>query len=277
MARDSFPVHPNASGRELAKLSLGNLEIDTRSEPALIEEVLEHAMTGTTTRQIATINAQFYVLADQSQPFRDCLANAEYRCADGMPIVWACRTFANTRVARITGVDLIGDLCREGAARGMRIFLLGGRPGTALKTALQLQEQYPGIQIAGVACPDWGFEKDGLQLRKLLDRIAASKPNILFVALGAPKQEFFIAKYIRPLGIPIAVGIGGSFEILSGEVHRAPQWMRSSGLEWAYRFMQDPGRLWRRYMLGNIEFLWCVIKWRYRLLKPGPQQQTNFP
>jgi len=157
----------------------------------------------------------------------------------------------------------------------MRVFLLGGRPGTAVKTALHLQEQYPGIQIAGVACPDWGFEKDGLQLRKLLDRIAASKPNILFVALGAPKQEFFIAKYIRPLGIPIAVGIGGSFEILSGEVHRAPEWMRSAGLEWAFRLVQDPGRLWRRYMLGNIEFLWCVLKWRYRILNTTPPVKAN--
>jgi N-acetylglucosaminyldiphosphoundecaprenol N-acetyl-beta-D-mannosaminyltransferase len=270
MAPESFPVHPNALTRETTQLSLGNLEIDTRSAPALIEDIVEHAMAGTTTRQIATINAQFYVLADQSEPFRDCLASAEYRCADGMPIVWACSAFANTRVARITGVDLIGDLCRAGAPRNMRVFLLGGRPGTAVKTALALQEAYPGINIAGVACPDWGFEKDGLTLRKLLDKIAAAKPNILFVAFGAPKQELFIAKYIRPLGIPIAVGIGGSFEILSGEIHRAPKWMRSAGLEWSYRLLQDPGRLWRRYMLGNIEFLWCVIKWRLRTPKPPP-------
>ena len=115
-----------------------------------------------------------------------------------------------------------------------------------------------------MSCPKWGFEKDEITLRRILDEIAEAKPHILFVALGAPKQEFFIAKYIRPLDIPVAVGIGGSFEILSGEVNRAPQWMQAAGLEWSYRLFQDPGRLWRRYMLGNIEFLWCVAKWRYR-------------
>jgi N-acetylglucosaminyldiphosphoundecaprenol N-acetyl-beta-D-mannosaminyltransferase len=252
------------------RMSLGNLDIDTYTEPALIDEVLEHAMAGDTTRHIATINAQFYVLAEQSRPFRECLKSAEYHCADGMSIVWACRAFGRERVARIAGVDLISNLCEAGASRGMRIFLLGGRPGTAAKTARLLESTYPGIQIAGVSCPDWGFEKDQTALRNVLHEIAVAKPNILFVAFGAPKQEFFIAKYIRPLEIPIAVGIGGSFEILSGEVNRAPKWMQSSGLEWAYRLGQNPGRLWRRYMLGNIEFLWCVAKWRYRTLNAAP-------
>jgi N-acetylglucosaminyldiphosphoundecaprenol N-acetyl-beta-D-mannosaminyltransferase len=251
-------------------MSLGNLDIDTFTEPALIDEVLNHAMTGDATRHIATINAQFYVLAEQSRSFRECLKNADYHCADGMSIVWACRVFGKERVARIAGVDLISQLCEGGAPRAMRVFLLGGRPGTAAKTAHILEKTYPGLEIAGVSCPDWGFENDDATLKSVLDEIAAAKPNILFVALGAPKQEFFIAKYIRPLGIPIAVGIGGSFEILSGEVNRAPKWMQSAGLEWSYRLAQDPGRLWRRYMLGNIEFLWCVAKWRYRTLNATP-------
>jgi N-acetylglucosaminyldiphosphoundecaprenol N-acetyl-beta-D-mannosaminyltransferase len=248
------------------RTSLGNLDIDTRTEPALIAEVLEHAMTGEGTRHIATINAQFYVLAEQSRPFRECLKNAEYHCADGMSIVWACRIFGGERVARIAGVDLISRLCEDGAPLGLRVFLLGGRPGTAAKTARILENTYPGLQIAGVSCPEWGFEKDRATLKPVLDEIAAAKPHILFVALGAPKQEFFISQYIRPLEIPLAAGIGGSFEILAGEVNRAPVWMRRAGLEWSYRLFQEPGRLWRRYMLGNIEFLWCVAKWRYRRL-----------
>ncbi|HZL28475.1 MAG TPA: WecB/TagA/CpsF family glycosyltransferase [Acidobacteriaceae bacterium] len=252
------------------RTSLGNLDIDTFTEPALIDEVLHHALTGATTRHIATINAQFYVLAENSRPFRECLRKSEYHCADGMSIVWACNAFGSEPVARIAGVDLISHLCEGGAATGMRVYLLGGRPGTAAKTALILEAAYPGIVIAGVSCPDWGFEKDELMLKSVLDDIAEAKPNILFVAFGAPKQEFFIDTYIRPLEIPIAVGIGGSFEILSGETTRAPQWMQSAGLEWSFRLMQDPGRLWRRYMLGNIEFLWCVAKWRYRKTNATP-------
>jgi N-acetylglucosaminyldiphosphoundecaprenol N-acetyl-beta-D-mannosaminyltransferase len=252
------------------RTSLGNLDIDTFTEPALIDEVLTHARTGATTRHIATINAQFYVLAENSRRFRACLKKAEYHCADGMPIVWACNAFGTEAVARIAGVDLISNLCEGGAARGMRVYLLGGRPGTAAKTARILEATYPGIVIAGVACPDWGFEKNELTLKAVLDDIAIAKPNILFVAFGAPKQEFFIDTYIRPLEIPIAVGIGGSFEILCGETTRAPKWMQTAGLEWSFRLLQDPGRLWRRYMLGNIEFLWCVAKWRYRKTLPAP-------
>jgi N-acetylglucosaminyldiphosphoundecaprenol N-acetyl-beta-D-mannosaminyltransferase len=87
----------------------------------------------------------------------------------------------------------------------------------------------------------------------------------LFLALGAPRQELFIDEHIRPLKIPLAVGIGGSFEILSGQSQRAPEWMRSKGLEWFYRFAHEPGRLWKRYLIGNAEFVWCLMKWRYRL------------
>jgi N-acetylglucosaminyldiphosphoundecaprenol N-acetyl-beta-D-mannosaminyltransferase len=248
------------------RITLGNLAIDTYTEAAFTEELVEHAMAGRTTRQIGTVNAQFYVLAEKSRAFRECLRRAEYLCADGMPIVWLCKAFGSREVPRIAGVDLIGDLCRAGAPRGMRIFLLGGRPGTAAATAKLLEEKYPGIEIAGVCCPPWGFEQKPDVLDEVLETIQAAKPNVLFMALGAPRQEFFIDRYVRPLGVPIAVGIGGSFEILSGQAPRAPEWMRSKGLEWFYRFVHEPGRLWQRYLIGNAEFLWCVMKWRMRKL-----------
>jgi N-acetylglucosaminyldiphosphoundecaprenol N-acetyl-beta-D-mannosaminyltransferase len=247
-----------------SRASLGNLEIDLFTEHEFTTEVLEHAMTGRTARQIATVNAQFFVLAEKMLPFRSCLKNADYLCADGMPIVWACKLFGGLEVPRIAGVDLITDLCSVGAPRGMRIFLLGGYPGTAEATASMLTERYPGLEIAGVLCPPFRFEQDAAQLEAALETIEAAKPNVLFVALGAPRQEIFIDRHVRALGVPIAVGIGGSFEILSGQAPRAPQWMRAKGLEWFYRFVHDPGRLWKRYLIGNAEFLWCVAKWRYR-------------
>jgi len=246
------------------RMSLGNLEIDTHSELEFRREVLDHAMNGRSTRQIATVNAQFYVLAEKSHAFRGCLQRAEYLCADGMPIVWICRTFGGKEVPRIAGVDLIGDLCHSGASQGMKVFLLGGRQGTAEATADVLTKKYPGIAIAGVLCPPWGFEHNAALLDEVLEAIQAAKPNVLFLALGAPRQELFIDRYVRPLRVPVAVGIGGSFEILSGQALRAPEWMRSKGLEWFYRFVHEPGRLWKRYLIGNAEFLWCVFKWRLR-------------
>jgi N-acetylglucosaminyldiphosphoundecaprenol N-acetyl-beta-D-mannosaminyltransferase len=252
-------------------MSIGNLEIDTHSELEFTQEVLDHAMKGRSTRQIATVNAQFYVLAENSRPFRECLQRADYLCADGMPIVWICKTFGGREVPRIAGVDLIGNICRLGAPRGLRIFLLGGRPGTAAATAKVLGEKYPGVVMAGVLCPPWGFEQNASTLDEVLEAIEEARPNVLFLALGAPRQELFIDRYVRPLGVPIAVGIGGSFEILSGEAPRAPEWMRSKGLEWFYRFVHEPGRLWKRYLIGNVEFVWCVFKWRFRRLREAPR------
>ena len=132
----------------------------------------------------------------------------------------------------------------------------------AKKTADKLMQRYRGLRIAGVSCPPWGFEKQEETLKPVLDQIAHAKPHILFAGLGAPKQELLIDEHIRPLNVPVAIGIGGSFEILSGSVERAPMWMQSSGLEWTFRLRQEPGRLWKRYLVGNAEFLWIVAKWR---------------
>ncbi len=249
------------------RISLGNLGIDTYSEVALADHVLDHAFNGTKTRQIVTANAQFYVLAEHDERFRRCLEHAEYVCADGAPIVWACHRFAGSAVPRIAGVDFIQTLCERGMRDGLRVFFLGGRPGTAALAAASLQAKYPGMQIAGVSCPDWGFEKQAETLNPVLAQIAAANPHLLLVGLGAPKQEFFIDEHIRSLHVPIAIGIGGSFEILSGSLKRAPGWMQSRGFEWAFRLMQEPRRLWKRYLLGNAEFVWDVMKWRLRVLR----------
>lgn len=247
---------------------IGNVGIDTYSQRSFTNEVLDHALHGSGTRQIVTVNAQIYVLADKSLKYRRCLDSAEYLCSDGMPLAWACNHLAGVWVPRITGVDLIVDLCERGAADGLSIFLLGGRPGTAMETANLLSRRHPGLKIAGVSCPDWGFEKTEETLTPVLEQIAKAKPHILFVALGAPKQEFIIDQSIRPLNVPIAIGVGGSFEILSGSISRAPMWMQSSGFEWAYRLFKDPGRLWKRYLIGNMQFVWSVAKWKLRTLTP---------
>jgi len=242
------------------RLDIGSIAVDGYSETALVDEILHHALFGDTTCQLVTANAQFYVLAQKSRRFRECLHDADYICADGMPVVWACNSLYGGRVRRIAGVGLIEKLCQRGSAHGLRVFLLGGKPGAANSTAQILKRRYPGIQIAGVSCPAFGFERREESLQEVLDQIAAARPHVLFVGLGAPKQEFFIDDYIRSLRVPLAIGIGGSFDILSGKLKRAPVWMQSSGLEWAFRLSQEPSRLWQRYLIGNSEFLWHIAK-----------------
>ncbi len=246
----------------MQRLDIGSLAVDQYSETALVDEILHHSLFGDTTRQLVTANAQFYVLAQRSRRFRECLRDADYICADGMPIVWACNSLYGGRVRRIAGVNLIERLCQRGAAHRLRVFLLGGRPGAANSTAEILKRRHPGIQIAGVSCPPFGFERCEDSLQPVLDHIADAKPHVLFVGLGAPKQEFLIHHHIRSLRVPLVIGIGGSFEILSGKLKRAPAWMQTSGLEWAYRLSQEPARLWRRYLIGNSEFLWHIVKAR---------------
>ena len=244
------------------RLDIGSIAVDQYSETALVDEILHHALFGDTTCQLVTANAQFYVLAQKSRRFRQCLHDADYICADGMPVVWACNSLYGGRVRRIAGVSLIERLCQRGSVHRLRVFLLGGKPGTANATAQILKRRHPGIQIAGVSCPPFGFERHEESLQEVLDQVAVAKPHVLFVGLGAPKQEFLIHNHIRSLRVPLAIGIGGSFEILSGKLKRAPSWMQSSGLEWAYRLSQEPSRLWQRYLIGNSEFLWHIAKSR---------------
>jgi N-acetylglucosaminyldiphosphoundecaprenol N-acetyl-beta-D-mannosaminyltransferase len=251
--------------REVApRVAVGAVHIDTYSQDMLVFEAIDHALHGASTRQIVTVNAQFYVLAQKSPQFRECLRVADYVCADGMPVVWACHFFTNRFIPRITGVDLIDKLCQRGAQHKLRVFFLGGRPDSANETARILSQRYPGIEIAGVCCPPWGFQLSHETLQPVLDQIAASNAHILFAGLGAPKQELLIHDHIRSLKVPLAIGIGGGFEILSGLFRRAPKWMQHCGLEWAFRLYQEPRRLWRRYLIGNLEFLWFLLTWRLR-------------
>ena len=268
------PLEPLIPGK-VERIHLGPLGIDTYAEQALADHVLDHAFNGARTRQIVTANAQFYVLAEKNERFRKCLDAAEYICADGMPIVWACERFAGIRVPRITGVDFISLLCQRGARDGLRVYLLGGRPGTAQATADKLREKFPGVVIAGVDCPEWGFEAAPETLAPVLERIAKAKPHILLAGLGAPKQEFFIHEHVRLLHVPVAIGIGGSFEILSGSLKRAPDWVQARGFEWAYRLTQEPRRLMKRYVMGNAEFLWDIAKWRVRVLRGATPARAN--
>jgi len=246
------------------RVHLGAVAIDSYSQDMLVLDAIDHALHGVNTRQIVTVNAQFYVLAQKCSQFRECLRMADYLCADGMPVVWACHFFTKRYIPRITGVDLIDKLCQRGAAHRLRVFFLGGRPESANETARILAERYPGLEIAGVSCPPWGFQLSAQTLQPVLDQIAASNAHLLFVGLGAPKQELLIHDHIRSLKVPLAIGIGGGFEILSGLLTRAPLWMQHCGFEWAFRLFLEPRRLWRRYLIGNLEFLWFLATWRLR-------------
>jgi N-acetylglucosaminyldiphosphoundecaprenol N-acetyl-beta-D-mannosaminyltransferase len=254
------------------RIPLGLIEVDTYSPNELTERLVYNSLTAQSTRHVVTANAQFYVMAERLQRFRKCLERAEYVCADGFSIQLACKWLAKTPVVRCPGVDLVHDLCKEGASYGLRVYLLGGVPGAAEDSARILSENYPGLHIVGTDCPPLHFENSPERLHGVLSRLAHAQPQVVFVGLGAPKQEYFIDQHIRPLRIAVAIGVGGTFEMISGRVPRAPEWLRRIGMEWGYRLLREPKRLWRRYLIGNLEFLFIVM-FRY-LLGADPEQES---
>ena len=145
----------------------------------------------------------------------------------------------------------------------LRVFLLGGRPGSAELAATSLKSDYPGLKCS-TYCPPLGFEQSATGLRQTADAITRVQPDLLFVALGAPKQEYWIYKHGLQLEVPVCIGVGGSFEIVGGVVPRAPMWAQDIGCEWLYRLCREPRRMWRRYLIGNLEFAVIVVRQRIR-------------
>ena len=179
---------------------------------------------------------------------------ATLRLADGMPLVWASRIRGTPLPERVAGSDLIWGLCRRAAEDGRSVFLLGGNPGSAEAAAGELRRRSPGLRVAGTECPAMGFERDEAYLAGLRERLAGIRPDIVFVGLGCPKQERLIAQ-LRPV-LPGAwfLGVGVTFSFVSGEIRRAPRWMRAAGLEWAHRLAQEPARLAKRYLVYGVPF-----------------------
>ena len=216
-----FLIEPSQHQPSHSSVAIGPIRISHLSMPLLVKKLISHCF-GDKTKHVVTANAQFYVLAQEDPDFRECVNQADYVCADGISVVVACRWLRNCSVARVAGVDLIPALCEAAEPLGHRVFFLGGKEGTAARTAMLMAAQYPRLQVAGVCCPPSGFTQRPDELREVLEELKNSRPAIVFVALGAPRQEHFIRDYIRPLNIPVAVGVGGSFDIIAGTFKAGP-------------------------------------------------------
>jgi N-acetylglucosaminyldiphosphoundecaprenol N-acetyl-beta-D-mannosaminyltransferase len=186
--------------------------------------------------------------------FGALIAEADLVVADGMPLVWASRLQGTPLPERIPGSTLISTLSAAAGTHGRSIFLLGGDTGTADGAAAVLQQKYPSCIIAGTHFPPYGFQEDAGQMSVIIQTLSDRKPDIVYVALGSPKQEKLIAR-LRPV-LPNAwwIGVGNSFSFLAGHVKRAPVWMQRMGLEWVHRLLQEPRRLFRRYLIVGVPF-----------------------
>lgn len=239
---------------------------NTRIDNLSMQEAIEAVVALTERRKhayVVTPNVDHIVKLQSDVELRRVYEDAELVLADGMPLLWAARFLGTPLKERISGSDLFPKLCKLAAEKGYRLFFLGGRPGAALKAAEVLKNKYPNMQIVGVYFPPFGFENDKGENARVIKMIKDAKPDILFVGLGAPKQEKWIYRHKNEYQVPVSIGIGVSFEFVSGMVKRAPLWMQKAGLEWFWRIMMEPRRLWKRYLIDDTKFFWLVMKQKF--------------
>ncbi|HEX6620797.1 MAG TPA: WecB/TagA/CpsF family glycosyltransferase [Solirubrobacteraceae bacterium] len=195
------------------------------------------------------------MVCQEDRELRDAVLGSDLTVPDGQPLVWAMNALGHDLSSRVYGPDLMARYCERAALTGARIFLYGGRnQGALVQLALNLRTRYPGLNIVGGYAPPFraltAEEEDFV-----LDEINRSQADVVWVGIGVPKQEKWMAAMRGRLRAPVLVGVGAAFDFHAGLVSQAPRWMQSMGLEWAYRLVQEPGRLWRRYLRYNPRFV----------------------
>jgi N-acetylglucosaminyldiphosphoundecaprenol N-acetyl-beta-D-mannosaminyltransferase len=204
---------------------------------------------------VVTPNVDHTRLLHESAAFRDAYAVADMTLADGMPVVWASRLLGKPLPERVTGADLVPALFSAAdESRPLRVFLLGALPGVADRAAGNIMARWPHVYVSGTYSPPFGFEKDAKQNNDILSRIAAAKCDVVVVGLGAPKQELWVHAHRDRIEAKVALCVGATIDFLAGEVRRAPLWVQSIGLEWCYRLLSEPRRLFRRYAQDALLF-----------------------
>lgn len=212
-----------------------------------------------------TANPEAVVRAQDDPEFAEILRRADLVVADGIGVVWASRRLGQPLPMRVPGIELMEALCAHAARAGLRVFLLGGAEGVAEQAARTLLRNHPGLRIAGTH--HGYFPDDG----PVVERIAESRADLLFVGMGMPRQEKWLSRHLPELGVRLAMGVGGSLDVLAGRVRRAPGFVQRVHLEWLYRLLQEPRR-WRR-QLALVRFVWLVL--RRGEEKPGGRRNTN--
>ena len=252
------PHEPTAGQAEAqrpwASVWLRSVRFDALRESQCVEHVMRELQVGRG-GWIITPNVDHLRRAGLDLEFRAMLAQADLTVADGMPLIWASRLQGTPLPERVAGSSLVSTLAAAAAEHKRSVFLLGGSPGAAEAAASVLTERYPGLIIAGVHCPPVGFDQDEEQFEQVHQALSAARPDLIYVALGSPKQEHLIRRLRGELNASWWIGVGISLSFLCGQVRRAPRWMQMIGLEWLHRLLQEPRRLARRYLLEGIPFV----------------------
>jgi N-acetylglucosaminyldiphosphoundecaprenol N-acetyl-beta-D-mannosaminyltransferase len=238
------------------RVRIGPIWLDAVTFEETLDEIERRAVNGEG-GAIFTPNVDHMVNLARSAPFRAAYERASLALVDGQALLWASKLLGTGLPEKISGSDLVPRLLERAGRRGLRVYFLGGGPGIALEAAEVARRRY-GVAIVGVDSPV--VSPTGEAGPEVVERIREARPHLLFVALGAPKQELFIDRYRERLLPMVSLGIGASLDFVAGRVRRAPAWMSRAGFEWIFRLSQDPKRLARRYLIDDPRFAGIFLR-----------------
>jgi N-acetylglucosaminyldiphosphoundecaprenol N-acetyl-beta-D-mannosaminyltransferase len=233
--------------------------LNSRFDPITISETVERVarlIHDGERGYLCTVNVAILMMMRQDQRLQRFVDEAALVVADGQPLIWSSRLLARPLPERVAGVELVELLCERAARDGLGIYLLGGRQEVADQVAARFRQRFPSLVLSGVK--DGYFDASEAPARARA--VAESGAHILVVAMGVPRQEYFIQEHWAELKVPFAIGVGGSFDVLAGLRSRAPVVVQRLGLEWMFRLVQEPRRLWKRYLVTNAQFIYLMSR-----------------
>lgn len=225
-------------------------------------EVLKELVSTGVKHQVVVLPVNSILAARKDKELQRIYNRASLALADGMPVLWAARLLGKPIPGRVAGSDLMSGFSRVAALSGITFFLMGSRPGVPERLAKRLKRRNPELAVVGTYSPPFYDELPREVNQETIRRINAAKADVLWVGLGAPKQDRWIHDNLQDLNVKVAIGVGAAFDICSGDLRRAPLWMQRGGLEWFFRFIMEPRRLFRRYFVDAMPFLPLIIAQR---------------
>jgi N-acetylglucosaminyldiphosphoundecaprenol N-acetyl-beta-D-mannosaminyltransferase len=243
---------------------IGHVPVDALTRVQALARIAElvAARAGGT---VFTPNVDHVVLAEDDVAFRTAYAATRLSLVDGMPVLWACRALGQPVPEKISGADLVAPLLAMAAERGWRVFLLGSTPEVLARVDALMRVRCPNLQLVGNASPDVDMRAPAETRRPVWECVAAARPDLVLIALGSPKGELWAHEARDVLRPAVLLGIGAALDFLTGAARRAPGWVSRLGLEWLYRLLHEPRRLWRRYLVRDPRFVLIFLRqWRGR-------------
>jgi N-acetylglucosaminyldiphosphoundecaprenol N-acetyl-beta-D-mannosaminyltransferase len=240
-----------------ARVDLFGVPVDVLTMDETVERIRGWVASGGP-RQHVVLNAAKVVELERSPALAEVVRGCDMVSPDGVSVVWASRLLGRPLPERVNGTDLMERLVATAARDGRSVYFLGARPEVVARTVEVFRRRHPDLRVAGYHHGYWADD------RQLVERVRRARPDYLFLGIPSPRKEFWLSANLEALGVPFAMGVGGSFDVIAGVHRRAPRWACEHGLEWVWRLAQEPRRMWRRYLVGNSLFVGLVLRERLR-------------